>query len=514
MEERNSGYEQPGIADIIAELDKRGIEVLAKDSGFNPFCPFHTTDLSRLPVFPVECLPEKIKGYVEEVAESLQVPVDMAAVSALTVVSLCVQGKYVVNPKPGWIEPLNLYSVVVARPSERKSPVMREMTDVIYQYIQEENQRREPEIAQYNLEKEILTRKIESIKQAAAKAKNDISIDDALEAQKELSELQEVKQLRLIADDASPEALTSLLYQNDGKMSVVSAEGGIFGIAAGRYSEKTNIDIFLKAYSGDPIQVDRKGRASEFIANPALTMLLFIQPSVMQEIMANSEFQGRGFLSRFLYSIPVSRIGSRAYETAAISEPVKKLYNGLVYNLLNIPDVFGNREIQFSQEANDMSRDFFNEIEHRLIDDLEDMDAWAGKFHGQVMRIAGVLHCIKYEMGAYNTPLEGDTMKAAIGIGRYFLEHAKAAFEIMGASEDKALQDAKYILKRLDSTGQAEISKKDLFDLCKGKIRTVEGMESGIKALVERGYIRIQKVKSGGRGRPTERVFKNPEYQF
>lgn len=480
---------------------------------FAPFIPFAPPDTSKLPVFPADCLPDKIKGYVMEVAESLQVSVDMAAVSALTIISLCVQGKYIVNPKPGWVEPLNLYSVIVARPSERKSPVMREMTEAVYQYMQEENGRREFDIEEYNLKKEILSKKVESIKQAAAKAKNEeVTIDDAMEVQRELSELEEVKPLRLIADDASPEALTSLLYQNGGKMSVISSEGGIFGIAAGRYSEKTNIDIFLKAYSGDPIQVDRKGRSSEYIPHPALTMLLFVQPSVIQEIMGNSEFQGRGFLSRFLYSIPVSRVGSRTYETKAVSEPAKMQFNKLVCSLLDIPDVTENREIRFSQEAHNMSRDFFNEIEHRLVDDLEDIDAWAGKFHGQVMRIAGVLHCIKYEMGAYNAPLEGETMRAAIEIGRYFLEHAKTAFEIMGASEDGATQDAKYILKRLDSTGQTEISKRDLFDLCKGKITNVESMENGLSVLVNRGYIRIEKLKTGGKGRPTEKVFVNPEH--
>lgn len=441
----------------------------------------------------------------------MQVSVDMAAVSALTIISLCIQGKYIINPKPGWIEPLNLYSVIVARPSERKSPVMREMTDVVYKYIQEENERREPDIAQYILEKEILSKKIEGIKQAAANPKkNDFSVEDALEAQKELTELKEVKQLRLIADDASPEALTSLLFQNDGKMSVISAEGGIFGIAAGRYSEKTNIDIFLKAYSGDPIQVDRKGRASEFIAHPALTMLLFVQPSVIQEIMGNSEFQGRGFLSRFLYSIPVSRIGSRSYETKDIPEPARKKYNDLIYSLLGIPDVVENREIRFSEKAHNMSRIFFDEIEHRLIDDLEDIDTWAGKFHGQVMRIAGVLHCIKHELGAYNVLLEDDTMRAAIEIGRYFLEHAKAAFEIMGANEDEATQDAKYILKRLDSIEQKEINKRELIRLCQ-KIN-LDRLECGMAVLRERGYIRIDKVKTSGKGRPSEVIFLNPEY--
>ena len=129
--------------------------------------------------------------------------------------------------------------------------------------------------------------KIDRLKQEAIREKGDATLEEVLKAQKDLSELEEVKSIRLLADDASPEALTTLLYQNSGKIAVISAEGGIFDIAAGRYSEKANIDVFLKSFSGDPILVDRKGRASESITDPALTMLLFAQPSVLQEIMKN-----------------------------------------------------------------------------------------------------------------------------------------------------------------------------------------------------------------------------------
>lgn len=52
--------------------------------------PFDEYDL---PIFPVDALPEVIRRYVLAVAESTQTAVDMAAVEALGVVSLCSQGK-------------------------------------------------------------------------------------------------------------------------------------------------------------------------------------------------------------------------------------------------------------------------------------------------------------------------------------------------------------------------------------------------------------------------------------
>lgn len=477
---------------------------------FNDLIPFGTERVR--PAFPVDSLPDKIHNYIEEVAESLQVAVDMAAVSALTVVSLCVQRKYVICPKADWKEPLNLYSTIAARPSERKSPVLEKMTRPIYEYMLEENERRKTAIDQYQIEKEVLTKKVESIKQAIGKENGKYSIQDVIDAQKELSELEEVKPVRLIADDVSPEALISLLYQYDGKMSVISSEGGIFEIAAGRYSDHVNIDVFLKAFSGDPIIVDRKGRTSETILNPALTMLLFVQPDVIREIMNNKAFNGRGFLARFLYCIPESRVGHRRYETKPITEESKRSYDGLIYRLLSIPDIFTPREIRLDQEAYEISKAYFGIIENNLTGELEEIEAWAGKYHGQVMRIAGILHCIKYEIEAYNNLLDRQTMLQAIQIGTYFLRHAQAAFEMMGATDDEATRNAKYILKRIESNGKPEINKSELIQLCNGKFRNVGELTEALKVLDDRGYIRTEKIKTGSKGRPRENILMNPEY--
>lgn len=73
------------------------------------------------PTFPVDAFPPAIRDYVLAVAETTQTPVDMAATAALAVLALCQQGKYRIKGKDDWIEPLNLFTVIVAESSERKS---------------------------------------------------------------------------------------------------------------------------------------------------------------------------------------------------------------------------------------------------------------------------------------------------------------------------------------------------------------------------------------------------------
>lgn len=479
------------------------------ESVFAPFAPFAPPDTNQLPDFPVDSLPIKLANYIKAISESIQVSLDMAAVSALAVCAICVQRKFIMNPKPGWVEPLNLYAVIVAKPSERKSPVMKAMTKYLYEYTKNENESRTSDIEAYQTQKKIIENAIESMMNSKHEEPD---LKAILDKKRELRELEPVRPLRLLADDVTPEALTSLIADNGGKMAIVSAEGGIFETLSGMYSNKVNIEAVLKAYSGDYIQVDRKGRASESINCPALTILLFIQFLVLNNIMENDIFQGRGMLARFLYSIPKSKIGHRIYTTQPISPFIEKDYENLLYSLLSIPEPEEAEAIRLSDDANALSESFFNELEPRILDDLEDMEEWAGKYHGQVIRIAGILHCCLHGVDSAAELVSGGTMQNAITIGQYFLEHAKAAFGLMGLNESQDVKDAKYILRRINSTGQSEISKMDLIRLC-GRFKSVEEMEPILNLLIDRGYIRIEKAKTGKRGRPAETIHLNPEYK-
>lgn len=488
---------------------------------FAPFEPFTPPDTSKLPAFPVECLPPVLRDMAQAAAVNLQVAVDMTAVAGLAVMALCVQGKFMINPKPGWMEQLNLYAAVVARPSDRKTPALALMSRPVYAFEKEENERRAPLVEEYRTKREVLSKRIANLKELAAKPTpskgKPVTLDDITELQYELADLEReaVKPLRLLADDTTPEALASLMAVNDGKMGIVSDEGGVFDILAGKYSNgKANMDVFLKSYTGAPLRIDRKGRPPETIDHPTLTMLLMVQPVVLEAIMGNHDFAGRGFLARPLYALPVSTVGRRVYESAPIPPQIEGAYSLLVQTLLAIQDIGEARIIKVTPEAHQEAKRFFEALEPRLADDLGDLgdlEGWGGKYHGQVMRIAGILHCCLYAQQAAQVPLTAETMQAAETIGEYFLAHARAAFQIMGITEGQDSKDAKYILKRLEADGRTEISKRDLYQLCNGKFKDVDSMEPGLNVLTGRGYVRIDRVKTGGR--PTEKIYINPKLQ-
>lgn len=429
-----SEWKRPGQLAVLnaGEEEKDDFCHLSHFSHFTPLVKNHKKILMS---FPIEELPEEIRPYIEAVSESLQVPVDMVATFVLSILSLCIQGKYWLNVKPDWTESLNLYVVVVGRPSERKSPTLKETTKPVFKYVEEENEKRQPYIAEYELKKKIITGRLKNIQDALAKMskKNTYTMNDAIECQKELTELEEVRELKMILDDVTPESLVKAMQENNERMGIISAEGGIFGMLAGRYNNNTNFDIFLKSYSGEYYSAVRIGREDAELKHPYLTICLAVQPQVISDIMENKDFRGKGLLARFLYSIPNTRVGERVYKTKPISPFIRSDYEKLIHELLDIPDFtnFVERTIRLSDGADKLAETYYHWIESRLTNELEEIEDWAGKLHGNTMRIAGILHVVKYKVGSVNTLLEESTMKSAIEIGKYYLEHSKMAFDIM-----------------------------------------------------------------------------------
>ena len=464
--------------------------------------PFDEYDL---PTFPVDALPEVIRRYVLAVAESTQTSVDMAAVEALGVVSLCSQGKYFIRGYADWAEPLNTYTVVILSPAERKSSVLSMMIRPVELFESAENTRRGPEIVKSQMELSRLEKEKRSLVERASKGK---ATEEEVRAKAaEIAKYEPIKPLRLFVDDVTSEKLTSVLAENKGRAAVVSAEGGIFDIISGLYSRNVNIDVFLKGHSGDTIRVDRIGRASESIIHPALSMVLAVQPEVLNGLMSNNTFRGRGLTARFLYSMPKSTVGSRSFSTKPIPEGVRARYQALIETILSSDNE--QEPISLDDGAREVLEDLFNEIEGRLKGDLAEISDWAGKFVGAVLRISGILHVMKYPKDSMFDAVDRETMEHAVIIGRYFLAHAKAAYSLMGA--DTVNKDAQHLLPFIKRKRLAEFSRRDAMRLCRS-FKTADSLQPVLNRLCEYGYIAVkpQELVSGIGRRPSEIYVTNP----
>lgn len=95
--------------------------------------------------------------------------------------------------------------------------------------------------------------------------------------------------------------------------------------------------------------------------------------------------------------------------------------------------------------------------------------------------------------------VSGDVMAQAILIGEYFVEHARAAFTLMGV--DHTTEDGKYVLKAIKDSGLAEFTRRDIMRLCR-KFKKADDVQAVLEMLIEYGYI-SEKLKTIPRKRQT-----------
>ncbi|MCH7472143.1 DUF3987 domain-containing protein, partial [bacterium] len=257
---------------------------------------------------------------------------------------------------------------------------------------------------------EILEKSLKHTQTQAAKCKSDIDRSVLRAEAKELvGEIKDFKASKLLAlptlfvDDVTPEVLARLLDDNAGKLAIMSAEGGLFGMMAGRYSGDgriPNLDVYLKSHVGDTVKIHRIARPDEYVRNPALTIGLTVQFDVLRNLSVHPSFRGRGLLGRFFYSLPHSSLGHRQLNPRTVPEFARQQYQSLIRDVLRMDfqrDDDGKASpwvFTFSPEAQAVLDTFAMQVEASLADGgtFEHLRDWAGKLAGGVARIAGVLH--------------------------------------------------------------------------------------------------------------------------
>lgn len=479
----------------------------------------------KVPRFPTRVYPEWLRSFTESVAQSTETPVDMAAVFALGVLSAASAKKAIVRSSDNYYEPLNLYTAVALPTGNLKSPVHTLVVEPIRAF---ERERQTEQAQRYQIERakyEVAEERLKHAKSQASKAEGEDRI--AAEANvetcaRDLAKLRRPSMPRLTADDVTMEKLTTLMAENRGRIALFSDEGTIFGILAGRYSEgKSCYEKVLQAYSGTQIQSDRVGRGHERVERPALTMCLAIQPDVLNSIIEIPGVRERGLLSRFLYAVPPSHVGSRVFDKPGVSASVRDSYNLHVRTILQMEEREDeNGElIPFEIHLDDFGRalitDLRREMEPRLREDgdLFPIVDWCSKAHGALLRIAGLLHIAwSAEPGKAEIPpkMSLETLERALEVMKYFRDHALAAYGLMGA--DPAAKEGERILKWIRSEGLKDFSRRDAYLKMKGHLRKVEDIDPGLKLLENHGFIRSMgpAMKDGPGRTPSQAYIVNP----
>jgi putative DNA primase/helicase len=478
---------------VQAAVGKDAYDHLSGGKTLDEFVPLNGTDGATEPawpdaiplgethtsvVFPVDALPPDVAAHVRAVAGEMQVAADLPAMLAIAAMAAAISRRWRASLIPGgWNEPTNVYIVIALPPSAGKSPVVNRMFGAFYDYEQNVRPVIEMQRESVELKQRIITKQMKR-----AEDKGDVT-----EAQIALDELRALKLPvvpRLIADDATPEALQILLADQGENLALISTEGGPFDIMAGRYSDRANLDVYLKAWGGDPLRVDRVGRASLTMQSPTLTIGLTVQPSVIESLARTAEFKGRGLSARFMYAIPVDFVGTRDYiNPPPPNQQARAAYDRRLGDL--IADDADPQSVSFSDDALATFKRWMQRIEERRRPDgdLRPLAEWSTKMVSTVARVAALL-----AVWERSTEIDVDHIERAITIGAYWIDHARVVHEMWEV--DDRIAGARAVLDWARQRELSEFSVRDVHASLRKRFPAVEDVRPALMILTERGWIR------------------------
>ena len=480
--------------------------------------------VANLPPFPTDALPDWWAEFVEAEAIATQTPTVLAGMLTLAAVATACAKKVEVEVRAGWREPVNVFTAIALGPGNRKTAVVRDVAEPLEAWERAEAERCRPEIAEAQARRKVAESRLQQLQSQAAKAnpeEADALVAEVAELAREVASMRVPSQPRLLADDCTPEKLSTLLAEQGGRMAVLTAEGDVFDLMAGRYGNGANFGVFLRGHAGDNLRVDRVGRPPEFVEEPALTLGLAVQPDVIRGLVEQPGFRGRGLLARFLYAWPEDSLGRRAINPPAVPVTTRTTYWRALRALLALPTATDEQgqpvahRLRLASDAHRRLIAFETRVEPQLgaMGEMGAIPDWGAKLAGAVVRIAGLLHMARYHADAepWLRPITEPTVQAAIRIGEYLIPHARASFIEMGS--DETIEDAKHLLAWLERAGVDRFTQREAHYANRGRFKDAEQVAAALSKLEAHGYVReCEAEERPGRGRkpgPTYEV--NPD---
>ncbi|MFI3255004.1 MAG: DUF3987 domain-containing protein [Eubacteriales bacterium] len=248
-------------------------------------------------------------------------------------------------------------------------------------------------------------------------------------------------------------------------------------------------------------------------SNPALTFVLAIQPDLLQEIMTNEPMSGRGLLARFLYSMPISTVGSRSYKGIPIPKEVEERFRDLLFSMLRMELQDDPIPLYISTEGKARLEKYFYFIEG-LLGKESIMRNWLAKHVGCVRRIAGNLHLASEERTSNHISLK--TIEKAIEIGKYFTHQANYTFTSLESDrETNHLKEILALIERLATNPEMlMVKRRDLVrNIGKHIAQKTEELLPYLDLLEEYGYIKqVHMQLAPTHKKPSDLIFLNPWY--
>jgi hypothetical protein len=426
------------------KIKKKDVAAMSKDEATYHEISFdaHIIDLEidEDEPFPLKAFPDLIQTPVHEMARHYKVRPALPAIVALCINSAAI-GRGVTVQSNVRKTYANLYALIGAESGTGKSVVHEDLSRVI---LEEQNKLLEdfeskdrPEL---EAELKLLDRDIQGL--LKEKDKDDcgtrqLRLSDFLKEQSELTDRLEGS-YRLVSSDFTSEGLGKLLVGSGEQMAVLSDEGGLcLYNMMGRYTKgDMTDDIFLSmCKTVTPHIVDRASRAPIILKRPCVTLMLMLQPDLMNKAFADERLRVGGFLARCLFFD--SRMQIQYEDEHSLAPPDATVMEGWYTHIRSLLQAFRmakqSFEISVGAGVRDVSRTFRNEMVDRMRDDLGDVKSFAVRWAERAWEIALNFHVAIHGAEAFKYALTKETFENAVTVVRWFIDEELRVLQVSRA---------------------------------------------------------------------------------
>jgi len=444
--------------------------------------------------FPIDALPAVMRNIAANIADVHQIDVALPAMAALATLAGAVGKSVIVDGAVnGWKTPVNLYVVAAAPKSFGKGAagiVAKPLSDATKRL---QTQFQEQEYAKLQTEEEVLKKKKTQLLKEFTEA--DEPGETALELLTDMNiRIGKIKGLlksppAFHTGAATGPALEEVLARNDEQIFSSCFEGGdMIRSALGKMGRQAT-DLFLSGYS---IENSASARISRDLKNmePCISVLWFVQPSLLRELFGSDEVLERGLSARILaFCVGHDEVPFDDGRKREIDENVFAAWCDCIDKAL--ANRTSPRTITVHPEARELFRDWHNHSVRLRRGPFRDVQDELGRWRESSIRISGLL-----AVAAGKEEIDATLARAGIRICKWCVNNGLALFE---SGRIARLEKRKARLKELLLKGEMTLR-----DLKKSHGFTNPELRHMADKFPDQFAIRTHRPPGGGR--PSERM--------
>lgn len=420
-----------------------------------PIPPSQQEPSPSLKDFPTNYLPKALREMVGHAARQNCAPESLCAVAGLGAAAASVGHGLVVQSGPATTTSANLFLLAFAESGTGKGRAFNVMLAPYFAEAARRSEHWEKEIhpmlrADLDAATADLERGRKDRKNAQDTAPQAEAVEIIRQAQRDIQEAEAAIARRPVFNigNATAEAISERLAWAPGEAGAIfSAEGrDIVDVLLGRYSRSgkggSDEPIFLQGYSGDPVEYNRKGKASISLRHPCLTLCLAVQPDIWQRLSSEPSMMESGLLARCL--IHDAKAPPARPTTHIIPAAVSGAWESTLLSLLPFRDEPDPpRTVVPTAEA----RAVIDALANRAADERMatgkwvEVKAFAARLAENAWRIALTLHAVLHGAQADKHDLSLATAQAAAVIASWFFDQTLVLLNPLRADRRAARLD-------------------------------------------------------------------------